>query len=123
MSDPPIKVLITMLFLSKNNKHIHILTLNQPLTHKCACGLHKPIRIYMGVLILGVNTLYTVFYLVYEIPMVWKELKCNSIIEKGPQSVSFIGFLYLECLLSKVLLYTHTHLCGDRILREVNERH
>ena len=46
-----------------------LLTLNQRQTRKCVCGLHKSIRIYMGVLILGVNTLYTVFCFVYGIPM------------------------------------------------------
>ena len=33
-------------------------TLNQPRTHKCVQSLHKSIRIYMGVIILGANTLY-----------------------------------------------------------------
>ena len=37
-----------------------------------------------------------------------RRLKCTSIIEKGPQSVSFIEkvfFLYSKCPLSEVLLY------------------
>ena len=38
--------------------HCWTLTLNQPLTHKCIQSLHKSIRIYMGVIILGANTLY-----------------------------------------------------------------
>ena len=37
--------------------HIWIhLTLNQPRTHKCVGSLHKSIRIYMAVIILGTNT-------------------------------------------------------------------
>ncbi len=34
------------------------LTLYQPMTHICVMSSHKPIRIYMGGLILGINTLY-----------------------------------------------------------------
>ena len=40
-----------------------------------------------------------------------QRLKCTGIIEKGPQSVSFIErffFLYSECPLSEVLLYKNT---------------
>ncbi len=39
------------------------LTLYQPMTHNIICVMssHKPIRIYMGGLILGVNTLYRLF--------------------------------------------------------------
>ncbi len=40
-----------------------ILTLYQPMTHICVMSSHKPIRIYMGGLILGVNTLYRLFLL------------------------------------------------------------
>ena len=40
------------------------ISLNQPWTHKCIHGHHKSIRNYMGVFILGINTLYTVFCLV-----------------------------------------------------------
>ncbi len=36
-------------------------TLYQPMTHICVMSSHKPIRIYIGVLILGVNTLYRLF--------------------------------------------------------------
>ena len=35
------------------------LTLNHPRTRKCVQSLHKSIRIYMGVRILGANILYT----------------------------------------------------------------
>ena len=38
-----------------------VLTLYQPMTHICAMSSHKPIGIYRGVLILGVNTLYRLF--------------------------------------------------------------
>ncbi len=37
------------------------LTLYQPMTHICVTSSHKPIRIYMEGLILGVNTLYRLF--------------------------------------------------------------
>ncbi len=40
---------------------IHLLTLYQPMTHICVMSSHKPIRTYMGGLILGVNTLYRLF--------------------------------------------------------------
>jgi len=37
------------------------ISLYQPRTHICVMSSHKPIWIYMGGLILGVNTLYRVF--------------------------------------------------------------
>ena len=40
------------------------LTSHGHILYKSVCGLHKPIRIYTGLLILGINTLYTVFCLV-----------------------------------------------------------
>ena len=36
-------------------------TLYQPKMHICVMSSHKPICVYMGVLILGVNTLYRLF--------------------------------------------------------------
>ncbi len=42
-------------------KILHQLTLYQLMTHICVMTTHKPIRIYMGGLILGVNTLYRLF--------------------------------------------------------------
>ncbi len=50
------------------------LTLYQPMMHICVMSSHKPIRIYMGVLILGVNTLYRLFYFFKLFPMVGKGL-------------------------------------------------
>ncbi len=50
---------LALLFLLFN-----CLTLYHPMVHMrhgCAQFFHKPIRIYMGVLILGVNTLYMIF--------------------------------------------------------------
>ncbi len=38
-----------------------VLTLYQPTTHTWGLSSHKPIGIYMGDLILGVNTLYRLF--------------------------------------------------------------
>ncbi len=38
------------------------LTLYQPMTHICVMSSHKPIRIYMGGLILGVNTRLFCFF-------------------------------------------------------------
>ncbi len=60
-----------------------ILTLYQPMTpmtHICVMSSHKPIRIYMGGLILGVNTLYRLFCFFKLFPMVDKGLiKCMGI--------------------------------------------
>ncbi len=50
------------------------LTLYQPMTHTCVMSSHKPIRIYMGGLILGVNTLYRLFCFFKLFPMVGKGL-------------------------------------------------
>ncbi len=52
-----------------------LLTLYQPMTHICVMSSHKPIRIYMGVLILGINTLYTLFCFFNLFPMVDKGLR------------------------------------------------
>ncbi len=46
--------------------------LYQPITHICVTSSHKPIRIYMGVLILGANALYKIFCLFKLFPMVGK---------------------------------------------------
>ncbi len=46
-----------------------VLTLYQPMTHICVMSSHKPIRIYMGGLILGVNTLYRLFSFFKLFPM------------------------------------------------------
>ncbi len=51
-----------------------LLTLYQPMTHMCVMSSHKPIRIYMGFLILGVNTLYRLFCFFKLFPMVGKGL-------------------------------------------------
>ena len=48
------------------------LTLNQPPTHKCVQSLHKSIRIYMLVIILGANINLCIFK---QIPTVSKGLK------------------------------------------------
>ena len=58
----------------RDGKDHHTLQLLIKDTHKKK-NLHESIRMYMGVLILGVYTLYTVFCLVWEIPMVWKGLR------------------------------------------------
>ncbi len=50
------------------------LTLYQPMTHICVMSSHKPIRIYMGGLILDVNTLYGPFCFCKLFPMVGKGL-------------------------------------------------
>ncbi len=55
-------------------KGIVVLTLYQPRTHICDISSHKPIRIYMGGLILGVNTLYRLFCFFKLFPMVGKGL-------------------------------------------------
>ncbi len=45
------------------------------MTHICVMTSHKPIRIYMGGLILGVNILYRLFCFFKLFPMVVKGLK------------------------------------------------
>ncbi len=50
------------------------LTLYQPMTHMCVMSSHKPIRKYMGGLIIGVNTVYRLFCFFKLIPMVGKGL-------------------------------------------------
>ncbi len=52
-----------------------VLTLYQPTMHICVMSSHKPIRIYIGGLILGVNTLYRLFCFFKLFPMVGKGLK------------------------------------------------
>ncbi len=52
---------------------VSYLTLYQPMTHICIMSSHKPIRIYMGGLILGV-TLYRLFCFFKLFPMVGKGL-------------------------------------------------
>ncbi len=49
-------------------------TLYQPMTHICVMSSHKPIRIYMGGLILGVSTLHRLFCFFKLFPMVGKGL-------------------------------------------------
>ncbi len=56
------------------------LTLYQPMTHIRVMSSHKPIRIYMGGLILGVNTLYRLFCFFKLFPMVGKGLTVHKII-------------------------------------------
>ncbi len=51
-----------------------LITLYQSMMHMCVMSSHKPIRIYMGGLILGVNTLYRLFCSFKLFPMVGKGL-------------------------------------------------
>ncbi len=44
----------------------------QPMTHICIMSSHKPLRIYMEGLILGVNILYRLFYINPIHPIVFK---------------------------------------------------
>ncbi len=50
------------------------LALYEPMTHICVVSSHKPIRIYMAGLILGINTLYGLFCFFKLFPMVSKGL-------------------------------------------------
>ncbi len=60
---------------SKHDLYIYaVLTLYQPMTHICIMRFHKPIRIYLEGLILGVNTLYRLFCFFKLFPMVGKGL-------------------------------------------------
>ncbi len=56
-----------------------ILTLYQPMTHICVMSSHKPIRIYMGGSILGVNTLYRLFCFFKLFSLVGKGLKHTGV--------------------------------------------
>ncbi len=55
--------------------HNNILILYQPITVNAVMAFHKPIRIYMDVLILGVVLQYMVFCLFKLFLMVGKELR------------------------------------------------
>ncbi len=55
------------------------LTLYQPMTHICVISSDKPIRMYIGVLILGVNTLYRLFCFFKLFPMVGKGLRTSTV--------------------------------------------
>ncbi len=48
------------------------------MTHICVISSHKPIRIYMGGLILGFNTLYRLFCFFKLLPMVCKGLNSTD---------------------------------------------
>ncbi len=56
------------------------LTLYQPMTHIYVMSSHKPIKIYMGGLILGVNTLYRLFCFFKLFPMVGKGLTVTELV-------------------------------------------
>ncbi len=58
-------------------------TLYQPMMQVCFMSSRKPIRIYMGGLILGVNTLYRLFSFFKLFPMVGKGLTCCVCITTG----------------------------------------
>ncbi len=67
------------------------LTLYQPMTHICIMSSHKPIRMYMGGLILGVNTLYRLFCFFKLFPMVGKGLmNCKLFSEPNPRECGVI---------------------------------
>ncbi len=58
---------------------VGVLTLYQPMTRICVRSSHKPIRIYMGGLILGVNALYRLSFFFKLFPMVGKGLKSDCL--------------------------------------------
>ncbi len=64
--------------INKQRTSLLHLTLYQPMTHICIMSSHKSIRIYMGGLILGVNTLYRLFCFFKLFPMVGKGLSSSS---------------------------------------------
>ncbi len=80
-----------------NSTFVYHLTLYQPMTHICVMSSHKPIRIYMGGLILGINTLYKLFCFFKLFPMVGKglTLKLGHLTKqdtrKGPKGVRSRG--------------------------------
>ncbi len=73
------------------------------MTHICVMSSHKPIRIYMGGLILGVNTLYSYVKL---FPMVSKGLKghSNNVCDNLRESVNSVGVVKSTCTLQDFIL-------------------
>ncbi len=69
----------------------HSLTLYQPMTHICVMSSHKPIRIYMGGLILGVNTLYRLICFFKLFPMVGKGLTQKRLFDSILESKTETG--------------------------------
>ena len=66
----------------------------QPATDTCVASIHKSIRIYMRIIILGANTLYIVSGLFMQIPMASKELiKAKiHIVDEIYREKTFINF-------------------------------
>ncbi len=81
------------------------------MTHICVMSSHKPIRIYMGVLILGVNTLYSLFCFFKLFPMIGKGLISGTI-----QSYPVLtGFCRLS-VLNKCTFYDHSFVFSERVV-------
>ncbi len=68
-----------------------LLTLYQPMIYICVMSSHKPIRIYMGGLILDVYTLHRLLCFFKRFPMVGKGLIHGSIVGKGLIHGSIVG--------------------------------
>ncbi len=77
----------------KKSVRLYLLTLYQPMTHMCIMSSHKPIRINMGGLIVGVNTLYRLFCFFKLFPMVGKGLSVLCIILCYRGGITFCPFV------------------------------
>ncbi len=81
------------------------------MTHICVMSSHKPIRIYMGGLILGVNTLYRLFCFFKLFPMVDKGLKLGS------HYVAFIAVPLTQCCIRGAKIEFGLSLCCGACVR------
>ncbi len=68
------------------------------MTHICVMSSHKPIKIYMGDLVLGVNTLYRLFCFFKLFPVVGKGLNTH-INSFGLYIMEEVHGYIVECLL------------------------
>ncbi len=71
------------------------------MTHICVMSSHKPIIVYMGGLILGVNTLYRLFCFFKLFPMISKELNLSQSCSRFLASAHYVyDVMWLNPLLT-----------------------
>ncbi len=81
---------VQLLTLYQPIAFVQLLTLYQPMTHMCVMSSNKPIRMYMGGLILGVNTLYRLFCFFKSFLMVGKGFTpCMLQVNSLPNGMQF----------------------------------
>ncbi len=105
-------------------------TLHQPTMHIYIMGSHKPIMIYMGGLILGINTLYRLFCFFKLFPMVGKGLNqttkkinqnniCNWICKMDDlEQIAILGSCW-DCWKSYLKRWETKQTNADDILLEI----